>query len=509
MQFVAVVCSLCLGGWILYANRFFYHDDAYITLRYALNVLAGHGVVWNAGEYVQGYTNFLHLVLVSGLGTAGLDLVWSSRFVGMLALGALMLAFPLFLRGFSHQSLREKDLWHVPVILTLSSAPLIVWSIGGLESTLFALLATAGCLLFTAALDQPANRRLLSASGICLALAYLTHPNALVFIGVSGLWLLITWKARPIRNALAFAVPCVFILAAYTLWQFFYYGDIVPNTFYAKAGNFSAGRLVTGLRYFAEYALQPSFLPILVAAALAYTLSSGKCKWHSKLTYLALIVFGYVSFIVFIGGDHMPVFRLFLPLIPLLSYLLFLLLSSAIDTSNRTAVLVTTALALFLACLQAGQLKLNPGVEDKASFVGTVVGKYVAKSWPQGSLVALNTAGSTPYYAPGLSFIDMLGLNDRHIARRIIRKIEMPWQTAPGHLKGDGDYVLSREPDFIIVGPAEGRDISEPWFLSDLEMGRNPLFARSYEKQVVTLNLLGEVDPQGVLPFTYYQRINR
>src|SRR5690606_452754 len=34
-------------------------DDAFISFRYAQNLIDGHGLVFNAGERVEGYTNFL------------------------------------------------------------------------------------------------------------------------------------------------------------------------------------------------------------------------------------------------------------------------------------------------------------------------------------------------------------------------------------------------------------------------------------------------------------------
>jgi hypothetical protein len=506
LQLVSIACSFALGAWILYANKLFYHDDAYITLRYARNFLEGHGIVWNAGEYVQGYTNFLHLVLISGLGLAGVDLVWASRVIGVLTFGLLVLVLQLFLRRSSRQSLQERNLFHLPVILTLASAPLIVWSIGGLEGTLFALLTSTGCLTFLAALDQSANWRLPVASGVCLALAYLAHPTGLVFIGLSMIWLLITWKSRLIRSIVAFAAPCFVIVTTYTLWQFFYYGDVVPNTFYTKAGNFTIQRLIKGLRYMVSYAQQPPYLPILILLAVGYSIVAKKWHWHSKLTYLALIISGYTSFLVFIGGDHMQAFRLFLPLIVPLSYTFYLLLTYTVDTSNRIAVSLLTVMVLFLSGMQLGQARLNPKKEDPASRTGTIIGKYIAKAWPEGSLVALNTAGSTPYYAPQHRYIDMLGLNDRHIAKRIITKIELRRQNASGHLKGDGNYVLSMAPDFIIVGPAHGTDISDPWFLSDLEMSRAPRFAQKYIRKQVRLNQRGEVIEKGGTLFAYYQR---
>ena len=507
LQLGFVLCHLALAAWMLYANRSFFHDDAYITLRYARNFLDGRGIVWNPGEPIQGYTNFLHLLLVSGLGLAGVDLVWASRVIGLLAYGALVVVLGCFLGRFGRHSPQERDLWHLPVALTLSSAPLIVWSIGGLESTLFALLSSSGCLLFMAALDRPASRRLPAASGACLALAYLAHPNGVVFIGISTAWLVLTWKSRPVRNAVAFVVPCLLVLTIYTIWQFCYYGDVVPNTFHVKAGNFSMHRLVIGGDYFQAYLHQPPYLPVLIVLTLVYARVAKKWHWNGNLAYLALVISGYISFVVFIGGDHMRAFRLMLPLIVPFSYMLYLLWVSVLDTSKRAVTGGLSLVLLVLSCLQVGQASLNPRREDPASCVGTMVGKYVSQAWPEGSLVALNTAGSTPYYATRHRYIDMLGLNDRHIAKRLVWKTELAWQNVPGHLKGDGDYVLSRCPDFIIVGPAEGADISRPWFLSDLEMSRDPRFAQNYQQHQVKLNPQGERVEQNGRVFTFYQRI--
>jgi hypothetical protein len=73
-------------------------------------------------------------------------------------------------------------------------------------------------------------------------------------------------------------------------------------------------------------------------------------------------------------------------------------------------------------------------------------------------------------------------------------------------LKGDGRYVLDRRPDFVIVGPAEGTLVSEPWFLSDLELARDPRFADQYEMARVTLDRDGRVVAEEGLNFTYYRR---
>jgi len=168
---------------------------------------------------------------------------------------------------------------------------------------------------------------------------------------------------------------------------------------------------------------------------------------------------------------------------------------------------------LVLSGLEVDDPRLNPRFVDPAAFVGTIVGRHIASRWPQGSLVALNTAGATPFYAPDLRFLDMLGLNDARIARRTVDTIELPWQTVPGHLKGDGAYVLRRRPDYIIIGPAEGATIREPMFLSDLEISRDPLFGSNYELRQEHLDVTGLARFQlypatrtGVLTFTYHRR---
>ncbi len=48
-------------------------DDAFISLRYAQNLVDGHGLVYNPGEYVEGYTNLSWTLLLAGLLAAGLD----------------------------------------------------------------------------------------------------------------------------------------------------------------------------------------------------------------------------------------------------------------------------------------------------------------------------------------------------------------------------------------------------------------------------------------------------
>src|SRR5207247_899918 len=48
-----------LGGWLV--------DDAFISFRYAQHLVDGYGLVFNPGERVEGYTNFLWTMIMAAV----------------------------------------------------------------------------------------------------------------------------------------------------------------------------------------------------------------------------------------------------------------------------------------------------------------------------------------------------------------------------------------------------------------------------------------------------------
>ena len=147
------------------------------------------------------------------------------------------------------------------------------------------------------------------------------------------------------------------------------------------------------------------------------------------------------------------------------------------------------------------------------------MGRALETRLPAKSLVAAATAGSVPYFAPSLAFIDTLGLNDRHIAQRA--PVGVPpgldrsdgWFLVPGHLRGDGAYVLSRRPDVIMFGGAKGDLL--PWFLSDYQIAAAQVFQQGYAPWRISVPvppssrpwLVDKVNAKtGRLPITLYVR---
>jgi len=493
------------------ANKGFFHDDAFIGLRYARNLISGHGLVWNSGERVEGYTNGLFTLLEGLLGAAGVDLVVASRVINISAFAGLILVAWVGAPGRPARDGGDRALAMVPTLLVLTSFPLIVWIPGGLEGPLFAALSGSAIGLLCGPSDPDPGSRSTAASGVLFGLACAVRMDGLLFIPVSlGFLLFASRESRPARLP---TFLCAFLATflPYFLWRLLYYGSPVPNTFWVKAAGGSWSRMVSGLDYLASYAATPPYLLALAGLALVYSLV--RRSFDRRTAYLLGVVVVYLLYVVYVGGDYMPAFRMVLPVIFPAALLVGSALARATPPSARWTGMGALAGLLFLTGLQVDDPRVNPRYTDPAAFVGTIVGRHIASAWPPGDLVALNTAGSTPYYAGDLRFLDMLGLNDAHIARRAVAGIEVPWQVVPGHLKGDGAYVLGRRPDYVIIGPAEGATVRDPMFLSDLEIARDPRFPADYALRQERLDVSGltgfrlyPATRTGVLTFTYYER---
>jgi hypothetical protein len=173
------------------------------------------------------------------------------------------------------------------------------------------------------------------------------------------------------------------------------------------------------------------------------------------------------------GGDHMAGGRLLVPGVVLV------VLAAGLTGRERQAWIT---MVLGAAALLQARSVLDHRPPDRAAVMGGIVGRFLERSLPPGSLAAISVAGSTAFYAPSLRFIDTLGLNDRHIARRHVGAGRTVWQAMAGHRKGDGEYVLSRAPDVIVLGAASGflgLDARE-WFLTDYELLESDGFRSRY-----------------------------
>lgn len=184
-------------------------------------------------------------------------------------------------------------------------------------------------------------------------------------------------------------------------------------------------------------------------------------KRDAARLYLGVSVATVTGYVIAIGGDHMPMSRFFIPIVPAITMLglesiaelLRRLRASNLVTGvrERAAGVVLAGLVIISGVLPA----LVPRHEPQRHAVET---RVQVEQWTRaagwfrehrapGSTLAAEPTGALGYFS-GLRIIDMMGVNDAHIAHLFVPG--MGHGTA-AHEKHDLPYVLARRPDAIFV----------------------------------------------------------
>jgi arabinofuranosyltransferase len=234
--------ALAVAVGVLNAHRLWWtSDDAYISFRYAANLVHDLGLVYNPGERVEGYSNFLWTLWCAlGIRLGAAPEIWANA-TGIACYGAT-----LWLLG-AHAARRAGRLGDaagaIPWAALIGAVhrDWAVFATGGLETAQFTLFATAAYFALvrtgeSAEHDRPAAARWAVTGGLLLAITCLSRPDGIVFAALGTLYLL--WIARRSPRLLAlFLIPLGAIVAAYAAWKVAYYGDLRPNTYYAKSAS--------------------------------------------------------------------------------------------------------------------------------------------------------------------------------------------------------------------------------------------------------------------------------
>src|SRR5262249_54655858 len=162
-------------------RRIWWCDDAFISYRYAENLNAGLGLVYNAGERVEGYSNFLWTLWIAlGMRLGVSPEAWSAAWgIAFYAASVALLAWLGWREARGHGSA-----WlAVPLAAWLAAAhrDLSLFATSGLETALFVFLAL---LAYGIAIEPGLAGRGAAACGLVAGLAALTRPEGALFAPV-------------------------------------------------------------------------------------------------------------------------------------------------------------------------------------------------------------------------------------------------------------------------------------------------------------------------------------
>lgn len=486
MRFLTLfVLALVLG---LYSYEFFQPtiqiDDAYISYRYAQNLVDGHGLVYNVGERVEGYTNMLWTLMVAlgiALGASG---PLAGHWLGFASGFVLLLASYAYCRILLPARLQWLALT-APMLIYASNS-FVHWTISGLETPLFAALVTAAMAAFAA-------KRMGLVLVLCI-LASLTRPEgallAAVLLGFDWLSQIINQRPKRLTELLRISAICLIyalFIAGLTLFRVVYYDAFLPNTFYAKTGGLPFS---FGPNYLYRFLVDGAMF-LLIPALVAL-----RCKSY-RIGFAFLLV--TALYLVAVGGDVFLHGRFLLPVLPILIAGALLGIAEVGQVSKKVGVLVALTLPAFvlwslysmwprntdfpatLEVVPALPLSAKrhsvkiPTLPLPEAFFEAQVAK-LREIDPPVQLVAAIGIGQLGYLGRELVILDLVGLTNRHIARSA-SVAEGAW-IAPGHQKFDTDYVFSRSPDVVFIPK-----LGEAPFLLPTVVGlqSDPRFFQEYE----------------------------
>lgn len=301
-RWLSAVPSLLLAvvvGRIVWAG--FLTEDAFISYRCLENLRHGLGMTWATDLRSQPYTHPLWMLAHMPLLLVIPDVKIVSFLLCFTCTGGVLWSLH---RNYSDY----RPLYsYVVLVPLLVSKCFVEWSTSGLENPLAHLCAA---LFFPAFLGRHARSFSMDHAAFLAAAAFLNrHDNALLYaLPIAVMFFSRRQYLADVMSLLISALP----VAAWFAFAVFYYGQALPDTYYAKltAGidkDFLAAQGMTYLARFAERDM-PSFLVIVAGLALAARVAMGSAipsdsRVRFAATASSLLLF--LAYVVHAGGDYM------------------------------------------------------------------------------------------------------------------------------------------------------------------------------------------------------------
>jgi arabinofuranosyltransferase len=487
-------------------------DDAYIFLRYAEHIVNGYGFVWNIGEQpLEGYTSFLYLVVIIIGKLLSLNLETYCIVIGIMSSSLTLyfayLIYQNFIPSEKNFLLENK----ITVIIIALSPAFLFWSGAGMDTSFYSMFLLISIYYF---LKLPDSRGSVLLKGVLFGLLCVTRFEAVLFFFLALYYLMKKEKSfikiRINKSVVLFASGFVIIFATYFIWRWSYFGYFLPNTFYAKTGGglreIGGGffYIIKSFRLFYGYGWIPLLFVLLFFKKNMLVGKAGFIFSFGLLSILTTIV---------LGGDHFNFGRFVIPVLPLL-FIVFppalkRMLSAqtklfSIKPGYRIAVLFI--LLIIILIVKPAYQEAIGGISNLLIGKKEIITEYDETTeeeiieWQQGwvlmgkalknianknDYIAAIPIGAIGYYSK-INVIDMVGIVDPVIAHEKYHPNLMKKWT-PGHTKGDGKYVLSREPDYIQLTdyltkkPLEKPSKRSMQFVSVKEIWASEDFHRNYE----------------------------
>lgn len=456
-------------------------DDSYISLRYARNLVEGHGLVYNPGEQVEGYTNFLWTLIMAVPLRLGIGPVGFMHVVGIASMvGTILVTARLASRVFA-----SPVLGNLTALVMVANFTFLAYGTGGLETPLQALLVTSVWLVALPALGigerQLRTRELCLLSTLC-GLALLTRLDSAVVVLVPAAAVLRqALRDRVVRRVaglVALFGPVLVLVVPWTVWRVATYGSVVPNTATAKSTPLFTG-VLQGASFLAAFVV----INVLFVFIPPLLLRGRELLGAPPFPAVALTLGLWVTYLMKVGGDFME-FRFMVAVLPLTSLGLVALVALTRRAGRQRLLLRAVAAGFFVHFMVMSALggaanvefhgNLHAYVTSRGSgfeLLGEELREVLHGSrraelpGSDSAVLAFGAAGATVYTAR-LRNVDPFGLTDEWTASNGLR-LDSELIPKQGHTRyATFAHLVDREVT-LLIGPRSA-DVPERFSVEDL-----------------------------------------
>jgi hypothetical protein len=376
---------------ILFSKTGYTADDALIIFRYAENLAAGHGFVYNLGEHVLGTTTPLYTLLL-----AALLKIKISCFVGGLILNNLadLITAWVLLQMFRSE---EGPLSWLPSLLFLFSPESLQWSLSGMETELY--------IAFIFLAFYFASKESWSVAFLFTGIVVLTRVDGIAVLGVLVVAYLLRYSKLPAIPLLIFVVT----ILPWTLFAYFYFGSPIPNSAAAKFALSGSNILSAFLNIFVRgfLHLHTYGIPVLILAVLGTRLI---WKERKQLLPVALWTWGYaLSYTLAAGPMHPWYYAPFYAGYLVIAYHGMLFLFKRYSKLMMVPALITIAAIFVILLLSYLRTRDIQRQQLQLASTNKAVGEWVRVNTAENSALAAKDIGYIGYYSRR-KILDLAGL---------------------------------------------------------------------------------------------------
>jgi len=448
-------------------------DDAFISFTYSEHLANGFGLVWNIGQApVEGYTDFLWVLIIAFTFLLKLDPVISTKVIGLLSVLGITVLFWFISNDIFKNKKNKYTAFSISTIFFLINPLTAIHTVSGLETMFYAFLLL-GVVYSAWKIISFNNSKFIWLFAFSALLLSLTRPEGiLISLGLIFLIIYVFYrknKSLKLTPLIPILILYLVPIVIYMIFRISYFHMLLPISVLVKTirGNIflTISDLITALEY-----IVPFIIIILISLFIKYPrIKSQEIEQKTQFKYflITLIVAFILANIVYIYTELMSDYglRYFYPSFVLLYAasgvalsMLFTEIGSRFNgklKKNTTRFIICLFIVFLLLIPNATFLTdLNSLHNDGNSLYQAhiALGKALSPYSKDNYTVASVDSGAITYYSKW-NQIDILGLNNKFIGVNGIATPAYIEKTNPELIIINSGYPTLYNPSFNVEIP--------------------------------------------------------